>query len=78
VSADALPSALRQFLAMAEIGLDLSRAYPKPLTTDKVQAAGVVVTMGCVDACPLIAQRLAKCLASGTESLGALALTFRS
>jgi protein-tyrosine-phosphatase len=25
--------------AMAEIGLDISREYPKPLTTGKVQAA---------------------------------------
>jgi arsenate reductase (thioredoxin) len=39
--------------AMAEVGLDISRAYPKPLTTDKVQAADVVVTMGCGDACPV-------------------------
>jgi protein-tyrosine-phosphatase len=39
--------------AMAEVGLDMSRAYPKPLTTGKVQAADVVVTMGCGDACPV-------------------------
>jgi len=39
--------------AMAEIGLDISREYPKPLTTDKVQAADVVITMGCGDACPI-------------------------
>jgi arsenate reductase (thioredoxin) len=39
--------------AMAEIGLDISREFPKPLTTDKVQAADVVVTMGCGDACPV-------------------------
>jgi protein-tyrosine-phosphatase len=38
--------------AMAEIGLDLSRAYPKPLTSDQVQASDVVITMGCGDACP--------------------------
>ncbi len=37
---------------MAEIGLDLSREFPKPLTGDAVQAADVVVTMGCGDACP--------------------------
>ena len=41
------------FQAMAEIGLDLSREYPKPLTADKVQAADVVITMGCGDACPV-------------------------
>jgi arsenate reductase (thioredoxin) len=39
--------------AMAEIGLDISRAYPKPLTGDKVAAADVVITMGCGDACPV-------------------------
>ena len=38
---------------MAEIGLDISREYPKPLTTGKVQAADVVITMGCGDACPI-------------------------
>jgi protein-tyrosine-phosphatase len=38
---------------MAEIGLDLSRAFPKPLTTDAVHAADVVITMGCGDACPV-------------------------
>ena len=39
--------------AMAEIGLDLSEAFPKPLTDDVVQAADVVITMGCGDACPV-------------------------
>lgn len=39
--------------AMAEIGLDLEAAFPKPLTDDVVQAADVVITMGCGDACPL-------------------------
>ena len=39
--------------AMAEIGLDISREYPKPLTGDKVRAADVVITMGCGDACPI-------------------------
>ena len=39
--------------AMAEIGLDISREYPKPLTGDKIKAADVVITMGCGDACPL-------------------------
>jgi protein-tyrosine-phosphatase len=37
---------------MAEIGLDLSHEFPKPLTGDQVQAADVVITMGCGDACP--------------------------
>jgi len=39
--------------AMAEIGLDISREYPKPLTGDKVAASDVVITMGCGDACPI-------------------------
>jgi arsenate reductase (thioredoxin) len=39
--------------ALAEIGLDISREFPKPLTTDKVQAADVVITMGCGDTCPV-------------------------
>ena len=38
--------------AMAEIGLDMSTAFPKPLTDEAVRAADVVVTMGCGDACP--------------------------
>ena len=39
--------------AMREVGLDLSREFPKRLTTDAVQAADVVITMGCGDACPV-------------------------
>jgi arsenate reductase (thioredoxin) len=39
--------------AMAEIGIDLSKEFPKPLTTEVVEAADVVVTMGCGDACPV-------------------------
>ena len=38
---------------MAEIGLDISHEFPKPLTAGKVQAAGIVITMGCGDACPV-------------------------
>lgn len=38
---------------MAEVGLDLAKEFPKPLTDDAVQAADVVVTMGCGDACPV-------------------------
>ncbi len=38
--------------AMAEIGLDISREFPKPLTDGVVQGADVVITMGCGDACP--------------------------
>ena len=39
--------------AMAEVGLDLSHEFPKPLTTEVVEAADVVITMGCGDACPV-------------------------
>lgn len=39
--------------AMAEIGVDLSTAYPKPWTDEIVRAADVVITMGCGDACPV-------------------------
>ena len=49
--ADQLNPAVVQ--AMAEIGLDISGEFPKPLTTDQVQAADVVITMGCGDACPV-------------------------
>jgi arsenate reductase (thioredoxin) len=49
--ADQLNPAVVQ--AMTEIGLDISREFPKPLTIDKVQAADVVITMGCGDACPV-------------------------
>ncbi|ROP44686.1 three-helix bundle dimerization domain-containing protein [Pseudokineococcus lusitanus] len=40
---------------IAEDGLDRpeAQAFPKPLTDDVVQAADVVVTMGCGDACPI-------------------------
>jgi protein-tyrosine-phosphatase len=39
--------------AMAELGLDLSKEFPKRLTDDAVRAADVVITMGCEDACPV-------------------------
>ncbi len=39
--------------AMTEIGLDISAELPKPLTAGKVQAADIVITMGCGDACPV-------------------------
>jgi arsenate reductase len=49
--ADEINPAVRE--AMAEIGLDISREFPKPLTDDAVRAADVVITMGCGDACPV-------------------------
>jgi protein-tyrosine-phosphatase len=43
--------------AMAEIGIDITAEFPKPWTNEIVQAADVVVTMGCGDACPLFPGR---------------------
>src|SRR4051795_10857134 len=40
-------------MAMDEIGVDISAAFPKPLPDDAVRAADVVITMGCGDACPI-------------------------
>jgi arsenate reductase (thioredoxin) len=39
--------------AMAELGIDLAQERPKPLSGEAVEAADVVVTMGCGDACPV-------------------------
>ena len=39
--------------AMSEMGLDLTKDYPKPLTDDVVRASDVVITMGCGDSCPI-------------------------
>ena len=43
----------RVVTAMEEIGLDVSREFPKPLTREAVDWADVVITMGCGDACPI-------------------------
>jgi arsenate reductase len=39
--------------ALAERGIAITEAFPKPLTDDVVHAADVIVTMGCGDACPI-------------------------
>ncbi|HEU5160763.1 MAG TPA: arsenate reductase ArsC [Streptosporangiaceae bacterium] len=39
--------------AMAERGIDISGEFPKPWTDEVVQAADIVITMGCGDACPI-------------------------
>ncbi|MFZ3561139.1 arsenate reductase ArsC [Streptomyces sp. BH055] len=39
--------------AMKEVGVDISAAEPKVLTTEAVQASDYVITMGCGDACPI-------------------------
>jgi arsenate reductase len=38
---------------MAEVGIDITDEFPKPWTDEIVQAANVVITMGCGDACPI-------------------------
>ena len=40
-------------VAMAEVGIDITGEYPKPWTDEIVQAADIVITMGCGDACPI-------------------------
>jgi arsenate reductase len=39
--------------AMSEIGIDISKEFPKSLTDEVVRDADAVVTMGCGDACPI-------------------------
>jgi arsenate reductase (thioredoxin) len=39
--------------AMAEIGVDISREIPKPLAAGQAEAADIVISMGCGDACPV-------------------------
>ena len=38
---------------MTEVGIDLSKEFPKPLTDEAVREADVVITMGCGDACAI-------------------------
>ena len=47
--AEVNPSAIK---AMDEVGIDITQEFPKPWTDEIVQAADVVVTMGCGDTCP--------------------------
>ena len=42
---------------MAEKGIDITAQQPKRWTEDMIQAADVVVTMGCGDSCPFIPGR---------------------
>jgi arsenate reductase (thioredoxin) len=39
--------------AMSELGIDVSKEFPKPMTDEVVKAADAVITMGCGDACPI-------------------------
>lgn len=38
---------------LAERGIDIGGAFPKPLTDDVVRASDYVITMGCDDVCPI-------------------------
>jgi arsenate reductase len=40
-------------VAMSEIGIDVGKEFPKPMTDEVVKAADAVITMGCGDACPI-------------------------
>ncbi|MFG2569257.1 three-helix bundle dimerization domain-containing protein [Streptomyces sp. NPDC048567] len=42
---------------LLESGLSVADAYPKPLTSEVVEAADYVITMGCGDACPVVPGR---------------------
>lgn len=39
--------------AMAEVGIDISKALPQLMTSDQVRGSDVVITMGCGDVCPV-------------------------
>jgi arsenate reductase len=39
--------------AMAEVGIDLSHAVPKPLSPDAIEWSDICITMGCADTCPV-------------------------
>ena len=50
--ADEVNPAVRE--VMAELGIDLAHEVPTKLSFDDVDAADVVITMGCGDACPVV------------------------
>jgi arsenate reductase (thioredoxin) len=39
--------------AMTEVGIDIAKEFPKPMTDEVIRAADAVITMGCGDACPI-------------------------
>ena len=53
--ADEVNPAVRE--VMAELGIDLAHEVPTKLSFDDVDAADVVITMGCGDACPVVPGR---------------------
>ena len=38
---------------MAEVGIDITQEFPKPLTDEVVRASDAVITMGCGESCPV-------------------------
>ena len=50
-AADLNPAAVA---AMAEVGIDISAAAPTRWSDQMLQAADVIVTMGCGDSCPVV------------------------
>ena len=40
--------------AMAEVGIDIASVTPRLWTSDDVEMADVIVSMGCGDACPVL------------------------
>ncbi|WP_042172206.1 low molecular weight phosphatase family protein [Streptomyces sp. NBRC 110035] len=49
-AADISPVVVR---LLTEQGLDTGEDFPKPLTTEVVDSADLVITLGCADACPV-------------------------
>lgn len=47
---DVNPAAVQ---AMAEVGIDISGYQPQRWTNDQVEAADVIISMGCGDTCPV-------------------------
>ena len=56
--------------AMTEIGIDISAGYSKPWTAEVLDAADVVITMGCGDACSLYPGRSTRTGTSKTRQAG--------
>jgi arsenate reductase len=54
-AAELLPQPVDAFAdeVLRRSGIDLRQEFPKPLTDEFVNAADVVITMGCGDACPI-------------------------
>jgi arsenate reductase len=51
--------------AMEEVGVDMSQEFPKPLTDEFVQAADVVITMGCGGCLPDLSRQALRGLGAG-------------